>query len=68
MRKVDIVHLFIYFMIFILLSNWYINFVIVSILLMVNSIMFLFYWKIFLLINKNKKLKKQVKLLKYEKS
>ena len=42
MRKLDILHLFIYLMIFIILSNWYINFVLIQILGLVNFIIFIY--------------------------
>ena len=58
MRKIDIVHLFIYLMIFVILSNWYINYAIISILIMINTIIWILYIK---LIIKNKKLKRIIK-------
>lgn len=58
MRKIDIVHLFIYLMIFIVLSNWYINLIIVNIIGIVNVIMFIIYIN---LVFKNRKLNKKLK-------
>jgi len=60
MRKVDIIHLFIYFMIYIVLSNWYINSIIIGILAIVNLIIWFIFMKLVL---ENKKLKKENKKL-----
>ena len=61
MRSIDIIHMFIYLFIFIVLSNWYINSVIISILGIVNLLIWIIYMK---LIIKNRKLKKENKKLK----
>lgn len=58
MRKIDIIHFFIYLMIYIVLSNWYINSIIISILGIVNLIMWFIFMKLVL---ENEKLKKENK-------
>jgi len=62
MRKIDIFHLFIYLMIIIILSNWYINFTIVPILVIVIFIFFIISIEIIIENWKNKKkIKKEKK-------
>ena len=63
MKENDIVHLFVYLMIFIVLSNWYINFTIISILGIINLIIWFIFMKLVL---KNRNLKKENKKLKSE--
>ena len=60
MRKIDIIHIFIYLMIFIILSNWFINIIIIGILQIVLMIMF---WIFIDLVIINRKLKKENKKL-----
>lgn len=60
MRKVDIIHLFIYLMIFVVLSNWYINYAIIGISIMINVIMWIIFIKLVII---NRKLKKENKKL-----
>lgn len=56
MKKTDLIHIFIYLMIFIILSNWYINYIIIPII----SIIFVITFGIMIkLIFENKKLKKE---------
>jgi len=62
MRKIDIFHLFMYLMIIIILSNWYINFTIVPILVIVIFIFFIISIEIIIENWKNKKkIKKEKK-------
>lgn len=65
MRKVDIIHLFIYFMIWIILSNWYINYILIRILSVILFTFFLFSISMIISSDKikkeNKKLKKLIK-------
>ena len=62
MRKVDIIHLFIYLMIIIILSNWYINYTIIPILVIVMFIFFIISTEIIIENWKYKrKMKKEIK-------
>lgn len=61
MRKIDVVHLFIYLIIFVVLSNWYINYIIIGISIMINTIIWIIFMKLIII---NSKLKKENKKLK----
>lgn len=60
-RKVNLIHLFIYLMIIIILSNWYINYTIIPILVIVVFIFFIISTEIII---ENWKSKRKLKKLK----